>query len=122
LKKGLLTLTMRLQCSSGMEMLALAASALAMVACPVHRPLTDLCLIPLLRLKLMKMKVKKEKKKMTMMSEASSRPPHIFLVINDKGGEISIKARRPSSRFSQSFCLLILQTAEYLSVLFSFYF
>jgi hypothetical protein len=62
---------MRLWWSSGMEMLASVASALAMVACPVHHPLTHLHLIPLLRLKLMKMKVKKEKKKMTMISEAS---------------------------------------------------
>jgi hypothetical protein len=32
-----------------------------------------------------------------MMSEASRRPPQHFLVLNEKGGEIAIKARRPSS-------------------------
>ncbi len=32
-----------------------------------------------------------------MMSEASRRPLQQFLVFNDKGGEISIKALRPSS-------------------------
>jgi hypothetical protein len=54
-----------------MEMLGSVASALAMVACPVHHPLTHLHLIPLLRLKLTKMKVKKEKKKTMTMSDAS---------------------------------------------------
>jgi hypothetical protein len=56
-----------------MGMLASVASALAMVVCLVHHPLTHLHLIPLLRLKLMKMKVKKEKekKKTLTMTEAS---------------------------------------------------
>jgi hypothetical protein len=36
------------------------------------------------------------------MSEASRRPPQQFLVLNDKGGEESIKAWRLSSVFSVS--------------------
>jgi hypothetical protein len=36
--------------------------------------------------------LKKEKKKTMMMSEASRIPSQQFLVLNDKGGEESIKA------------------------------
>jgi hypothetical protein len=36
--------------------------------------------------------LKKAKMKMTMMSEVSRRLPQHFLVLNDKWGEISIKA------------------------------
>jgi hypothetical protein len=41
---------------------------------------------------MMMKKKRKVKKTMTMMSEAFRRPPQHFLVLNDKGGEISIKA------------------------------
>jgi hypothetical protein len=64
-------------------MQALAASALTMVAWLEHPHLT------LLR-QICKM-LKKVKTKTTTISEASRRPPQHFLVINDKGGEISIK-------------------------------
>jgi hypothetical protein len=40
LKKGLLALMMRLWCSSGMEIRALAILALTMAAWAVHHPLT----------------------------------------------------------------------------------
>jgi hypothetical protein len=86
--KGLLALMKKLQCSSGTTMRALATSALTMVAWLEHPHLTLLLLTPLLRQihKILK------KAKMTTMSEASERPPQHFLVLNDKGGEISIKA------------------------------
>jgi hypothetical protein len=48
LKKGLLALTLKLWCSSGMEMQASTASDLTLVAWPVHPPLTLLHLTPLL--------------------------------------------------------------------------
>jgi hypothetical protein len=57
----------------------------------VLHPLTLLHLNPLLRLTLMMKKKKRKVKKKTVMSEATRRPlPHLF-VLNDKGGEISIK-------------------------------
>jgi hypothetical protein len=60
-----------------------------MVAWLEHPHLTLLLLTPLLW-QIYKM-LKKAKTKMTMMSEASTIPPQHFLVLNDKGGEISIK-------------------------------
>jgi hypothetical protein len=84
----------KLSCSSGTAMWTLAALALTMVAWLEHPHLTLLLLTPLLR-QIRKM-LKKAKTKTTMMSEAFRRPQH-FLVLNDKGGEISIKASRPSS-------------------------
>jgi hypothetical protein len=71
-------------------MRALAALALTMVAWVEHPHLTLLLLTPLLR-QICKM-LKKAKTKTMTMSEASSRPPQQFLVLNDKGGEESIKA------------------------------
>jgi hypothetical protein len=71
-------------------MQALAALALAMVVWLEHPHLTLVLLTPLLR-QIRKM-LKKAKMKTTTMSEASRRPPEHFLVLNDKGGEISIKA------------------------------
>jgi hypothetical protein len=93
LRKELLILMKKFQCSSGTLIQASAASALTMVAWLGHPHLTHLRLIPLLQPKFMMMMTKKRKvKKTTMMSEASRRPPQHFLVLNDKGGEISIKA------------------------------
>jgi hypothetical protein len=65
-----------------------------MVAWLGHPHLTHIYLIPLLwpKLMVMMMKKRKVKKMMTTMSEASRRPPQYFLVLNDKGAEISIKA------------------------------
>jgi hypothetical protein len=40
----------------------------------------------------MMMKVKGAEKKMKTMSEASRRPPDIFMVLNNKWGEVLIKA------------------------------
>jgi hypothetical protein len=91
LKKELLDLKMRLQCSSGMEKQASVVSILTTVAWAVHPPLTHLLLIPLLQLTLMMMKKKRNVKKKTM-SEASRRPPPHLFVLNDKEGEILIKA------------------------------
>jgi hypothetical protein len=71
-------------------MRALAALALSMVAWLEHSHLLLLLLTPLLR-QIHKM-LKKVKTKMTTLSEASRRPPQQFLVLNDKGGEESIKA------------------------------
>jgi hypothetical protein len=88
--KGLLALMKKLRCSSGTAMRALAASALTMVAWLEHPHLTLLLLTLLLR-KIREM-LKKAMMKTTMMSEASRRPPNTFWVLNDKGGEISIKA------------------------------
>jgi hypothetical protein len=73
-----------------MVMRALAALSLTMVAWLEHPHLTLLLLTPLLR-QIRKM-LKKAKTKTTTMSEAFRRPPQHFLVLNDKGGEISIKA------------------------------
>jgi hypothetical protein len=76
-----------------MEMQALVVSVLTTVAWPAHPPLTHFLLIPLLRPKLMMMMMMmKAMKKTTTMSEASRRPPQHFLMLNDKGGEILIKA------------------------------
>jgi hypothetical protein len=61
-----------------------------MVAGLEHPHLTLLLLTPLLR-QIHKI-LKKVKMKTTTMSEASRRHPQYFLVLNDKGGEISIKA------------------------------
>jgi hypothetical protein len=80
----------KLWCSSGTVMRALVASALTLVAWLEHPRLTLLLLTPLLR-QIHKM-LKKAKTKMTMMSEASRRSPQHFLMLNDKGGEISIKS------------------------------
>jgi hypothetical protein len=92
LKKELLDLKMRLWCNSGMEKQASVVSVLTTAAWPMHPPLTHLLLIPLHRLTLMMMKKKRKVKNKTTMSEASRRPlPHLF-VLNDKGGEILIKA------------------------------
>jgi hypothetical protein len=74
---------------------ALAASALTMVAWLEHPHLT-LLLLTLLLQQIREM-LKKATTKTTMMSEASRRPPNTFWVLNDKGGEISIKAWKPSS-------------------------
>jgi hypothetical protein len=71
-------------------MRALAASALTMVALLEHPHLTLLLLTPLIR-QILEV-LKKAKTKMTTMSEASRSPPQHFLVLNDKVGEISIKA------------------------------
>jgi hypothetical protein len=76
-------------------MRALAASAMTMVAWLKHPHLT-LLLLTLLLQQIREM-LKKATMKMTMMSEASRRPPNTFWVLNDKGGEISIKAWKPSS-------------------------
>jgi hypothetical protein len=95
LKKGLLALIKKLWYSSGTSMRALAASALTMVAWLEHRHHILLLLTPLLR-QIHKM-LKKAKTKMTTISEASRRPLQHFLVLNDKGREIPIKAGRPSS-------------------------
>jgi hypothetical protein len=46
----------------------------------------------LLRLILMMMKMKRVKNKMKTMSEAFHRPSQLLLVLNDKGGEKSIKS------------------------------
>jgi hypothetical protein len=89
-KKGLLALMKKFWCSGGTVMRALAASTFTMVAWLEHPHLTLLLLTPLLRQ--IREMLKKAKMKMTMMSEASRRCPQHFLVINDKGGEISIKA------------------------------
>jgi hypothetical protein len=70
-----------------MEMLASAASTLAMVACPMHHPLTLLHLTLLLRLK--HKTIKKEKK---TRSEASWRPPpSLFGCLMTKGEEVWLK-------------------------------
>jgi hypothetical protein len=50
-----------------------------------HPPLVDSLLRQIRNM------LKKAKTKTTMMSKASRRPPQHFLVLNDKGGEISIK-------------------------------
>jgi hypothetical protein len=95
LRKELLILMKKFQCSSGTVIQDSAASALTMVAWLGHPHLTHLRLIPLLQPKFMMMMTKKRKVKKTtttMMSEASRRPLQHFLVLNDKGGEISIKA------------------------------
>jgi hypothetical protein len=89
-KKRLSALMKKLRCSSGTVMRALAASALTMVAWLEHPHLTLLLLTPVLR-QISKI-LKKATMKTTMMSEASRRPPQQFLVLNDKGGEESIKA------------------------------
>jgi hypothetical protein len=77
----------KLWCSGGTAMQALAALALTMVSWLEHPHLTLLLLTPLLR-QIHKML---KKSKTMMMREASERPPQHFLVLNDKGGEISIK-------------------------------
>jgi hypothetical protein len=77
----------KLRCSGGTAMQALAALALTMVSWLEHPHLTLLLLTPLLR-QIHKML---KKSKTTMMREAFERPPQHFLVLNDKGGEISIK-------------------------------
>jgi hypothetical protein len=84
-------------------MRALATLALTMVAWLEHPHLTLLLLTLLLR-QIHKI-LKKATMKMTMMSEASRRPPNTFWVLNDKGGEISIKAWKFSSLCSVLFCL-----------------
>jgi hypothetical protein len=81
-----------------MAMRALAASALTMVTWLEHPHLTFLLLTPLLQ-QICNM-LKKVKTKTTMMSKASRRLPQHFLVLNDNGGEISIKARPSSFVFS----------------------
>jgi hypothetical protein len=81
-----------------MAMRALAASALTMVTWLEHPHLTFLLLTPLLQ-QIHNM-LKKVKTKTTTMSKASRRPPQHFLVLNDNGGEISIKARPSSFVFS----------------------
>jgi hypothetical protein len=91
LKKGLLALMKKLWCSSGTVMRALAASALTMVAWLDHPHLTLLLLTLLLR-QTCKILKKAKTKTTTMMREASRRPSQHFLVLNDKGEEISIKA------------------------------
>jgi hypothetical protein len=79
LKKGLLTLMIRLRCSSGMEIRASATLALTIVAWAVHHPLTLLHLSPLLRSTLMMMKKKRKEKKRMMTNRASRRPlQHLF--------------------------------------------
>jgi hypothetical protein len=88
-KKGLLTLMKKLWCSSGTVMRASVALAFTMVVWLEHPHLTLLLLTPLLR-QIQKI-LKKAQTKTTMMSEPSRRPPQHFLVLNDKGGEISIK-------------------------------
>jgi hypothetical protein len=88
-RKGLLALMKKLRCNSGMVMQALAALALTMVAWLEHPHLTLLRQIRKI--------LKKATTKTTMMSEASRRPPNTFWVLNDKGGEISIKAWKLSS-------------------------
>jgi hypothetical protein len=70
-------------------MRALAALALTMVAWLEHPQLTILLLTPLLRQ--IREMLKKAKTETTTMSEASRRPPQHFLVLNDKGREISNK-------------------------------
>jgi hypothetical protein len=87
-KKGLLALMKKFQCSSGTTMQFLAVSALTMVAWQKHPHLTLL----LLTLLLQQIRKMLKKAKTTTMSEASGRPPQHFLLLNDKGGEISIKA------------------------------
>jgi hypothetical protein len=89
-KKGLLALMKKLQCSSGTAMRALLASALTMVVWLDHPHLTLVLLTPFLR-QIHEM-LNKAKTKTTTMSEASRRPPQLFLVLNGKGGVISIKA------------------------------
>jgi hypothetical protein len=81
-----------IRCNSGMEKQASVVSVLTTVAWPTHPPLTHLLLIPLLWLRLMMMKKNRKAKKKTMMSEAYRRPPRHIFMLNDKGGEISIKA------------------------------
>jgi hypothetical protein len=85
----------KLRCSSGTAMRALAASALTMVSWLEHPHLTLLLLTLLLR-QIRKI-LKKGTTKTMMMSEASKRPPNNFLVLNDKGGEIPIKAWKLNS-------------------------
>jgi hypothetical protein len=102
LKKELLDFKMSLRCSSGMEKQASVVSVLTMVAWPAHPPLTHLLLIPLLWLTLMMM-MKKRKANKTTTSEASKRPPPHLFVLNNKGGEISIKTSRLNS-VCFSFC------------------
>jgi hypothetical protein len=87
-KKRLLALMKKIRCNSGTAMRALADLALTMVAWLEHPHLTLLLLTPLLR----EIREMLKKVKMTTMSEASRRPPQHFLVLNNKGGEILIKA------------------------------
>jgi hypothetical protein len=94
-RKGLLALMKKLWCSSGTVMRALATSALTMVVWLEHPHLT-LLLLTLLLWQIRDM-LKKATTKTTMMSEASRRPPNNFWVLDDKGGEISIKPWKPSS-------------------------
>jgi hypothetical protein len=89
-KKGLLALMKKLRCSSGTVMRALAGSGLTMVIWLEHPHLILLLLTPFIR-QIHKI-LKKAKMKTMMMSEASRRHPQHFLVLNDKGREISIKA------------------------------
>jgi hypothetical protein len=62
----------------------------------LEHPHLTLLLLTLLLQQIRKI-LKKATTKMTMMSEASKRPPNNFWVLNDKGGEISIKAWKLSS-------------------------
>jgi hypothetical protein len=80
----------KLRCSSGTVMRALAGSGLTMVIWLEHPHLILLLLTPFIR-QIHKI-LKKAKMKTMMMSEASRRHPQHFLVLNDKGREISIKA------------------------------
>jgi hypothetical protein len=90
-----------------MAMQASMVSALIMVAWPVHPPLTLLRLIPLLCLTLMMME-KRVANKMKMMSEAFQRPPQLFLVLSDNGGERRLKLQ--GSSFSLSSAVLFGKT------------
>jgi hypothetical protein len=71
LKKGLLALRMKPQCSRGMVTPALVGLDLTLVARPVHPHLTLHHLTPFLQFILIMMKVKRAEKKMKTMSDAS---------------------------------------------------
>jgi hypothetical protein len=79
LKGELLDLMKKLRYSSGMEMLALAALALTMVAWLGHPPRTLLHLTPLLQqIHKMIKKVKKAEKKATTSQACRRTPQHLF--------------------------------------------
>jgi hypothetical protein len=84
------------------QLRALAASALTMVAWLENPHLTLLLLTPLLR---QIRKILKKAKTKTTMSEASRRPPQHFLVLNDKGEKYQLKLQGLTILCLVLFCL-----------------
>jgi hypothetical protein len=105
LNKELLDLKVRLWCSSGIEKQASVVSVFTMVAWPAHPPLTDLLLIPLLRTNSWWWRRGRARwwRRWRQWVKPLEDLPHIFFVLNDKGGEILIKAWRLNS-VCFSFC------------------